>query len=224
MIADPWCEASEHGTRREYQRAGCRCTAARADIAAANRRRVEAHARGEKPPYALVDAAGTRRRLRALATAGWSLQDLSARLYQPEQLISRWRSGRAKLVTARNAEAVRAVYDEINLEQGPSALATSRALAKGWPAPIELDDRTIDSPRTRRVKIDTRKSDRGSVHLDDLEVLVESGQSWHTIATQLRVKVDSIYRACERAGRDDLLDRLRLPKRSGNQRQETEAA
>ena len=104
----------------------------------------------------LVDATGTRRRLQALAAAGWPLAEVGRRLG--------WRRSRVRsamchrTVTLETAARVSAVYDDLwDKRYAPATFedrrgaAISRAYARraGWAPPMAWDDDEIDDPKGR---------------------------------------------------------------------------
>lgn len=101
-------------------------------------------------PRVRIDSAGTRRRIQALATLGWSLA------YQAERLsraASNYRAILAKRsVTAATARAVRDLYDQLSMTPAPpgysAAAARGHAQRQGWLPPLAWDDDLIDLPNT----------------------------------------------------------------------------
>lgn len=145
------CGAAKHGTRTAY-RAGCRCPDARAACARAQRIRVKRRYLQRGP--LLVDATGTHRRLQALQANGWPRRTLAHRLgYMsgclPPLLVD--------VVHVDTASRVRALYDALCDQEGPSRSSMLRAQAKGWLPPIWWDDDTIDDPTHNPI------SDRGKI-------------------------------------------------------------
>lgn len=102
----------------------------------------------------LVDAAGTRRRLRALVALGWPLKHLHLRLGCSTRtvwlLAGSTASDEAALVNVRTRDAVRRLYDDLSLSVPSPGRATTRARniasARGWPPPLAWDDDDIDDP------------------------------------------------------------------------------
>lgn len=104
-------------------------------------------------PGATIDATGTRRRLQALTAIGWSATVLSQRLGRQETAVRRTRT--ARVVLARNAVAVRDLYDEL-WDQRPNPVTPNErasvtkakrlAVERGWPPPMAWDDDSIDDP------------------------------------------------------------------------------
>lgn len=102
---------------------------------------------------ALIDAAGTRRRLQALVAVGWTISELGRRLdvYQSNMT----RVLRTEQVTAGMARRVRALYQELWDQPPPAGSPQQRAAAeqarklaaeRRWPPPIGWDDDLIDLP------------------------------------------------------------------------------
>lgn len=102
----------------------------------------------------LVNATGTRRRLRALAALGWPMRHITERLGcspRTTWLITH-RPRQSLTVLASTRDAVAALYAELSTSPPPSTRQTSivRRLAfeRGWAPPAAWDDDTIDDPRT----------------------------------------------------------------------------
>ena len=94
-----------------------------------------------------VDATGTRRRLQALATLGWSVTSLATR--SDLALRTLRRALTSTTVTAETARAVTRLYDQLRAEPAPhrsrreqAAAARTKAAAQraGWRAPLAWDD------------------------------------------------------------------------------------
>jgi transcriptional regulator with XRE-family HTH domain len=105
------------------------------------------------PAKTVIDGGGTRRRLQALVTLGWSQAKLADRLgWTPTNLGTLLRGDRTTAATARK---VRALYDELWNQAPPEAthrekIAASRARNHaqklGWAPPLAWDDDDIDDP------------------------------------------------------------------------------
>ncbi|MFG1963158.1 hypothetical protein [Nonomuraea sp. NPDC049028] len=104
----------------------------------------------------VLDSTGTRRRLQALVTLGWSQSKLAEQLgWTPSNFTTLMKEPRTIVATARK---VRALYDEL-WDQAPpendhrAKIAASRArnhaAKQGWPPPAAWDDDTIDDPTAR---------------------------------------------------------------------------
>ena len=101
----------------------------------------------------IVDGTGTRRRLQALVTLGWTVQRLADHHGSDRQALDAALQQRP--VQAKTARAVRALYDEL-WDTPPTAanggqargitLAKRRAAEQSWAPPLAWDDDTIDDP------------------------------------------------------------------------------
>lgn len=97
---------------------------------------------------ACIDAAGTRRRIQALACLGWSLGEQARRLGWTTQNYSALQT--RTQVIARTARLVRDLYDELAMTPAadtPGATRARNAAAnKGHLPPLAWDDDLIDLP------------------------------------------------------------------------------
>lgn len=145
-----------------------------------------------------VDAAGVRRRLHALQRMGWSYTHLAPRFGVSYQAVASWAD--EATVYRSTVERVRAVYDELWDQPGPSVIARQRAERKGWAPPLAWDDDTIDDPRARPVGIGSWERAGGAID---------------EIAVHRAVHGDRVYlRPVERA---EAVRRLRAQGMSGRQ-------
>lgn len=111
-------------------------------------------------PKTVIDASGTRRRLQALVSLGWSQAKLADRLgWTPGNFGALMREPRTVVATARK---VRTLYDELWNQAPPedshrdkvaASRARNHARSRGWFPPMAWDDDTIDDP--------TAQPDRG---------------------------------------------------------------
>jgi hypothetical protein len=106
------------------------------------------------PPNAVVSTVGSRRRLQALATIGWTRRALAART---DAAVDRFNQVmQLPTTSAAMAFIVRDLYDELwsrspSEREVPSAsvLRTrNMAVRNGWYGPLAWDDETIDDPET----------------------------------------------------------------------------
>lgn len=105
------------------------------------------------PDAARIDSTGTRRRVQALATLGWSRSVIGGRIGMRSDHF-RKALGRER-VTARLARKVAAVYDELwdqdPLKHGVPKASVERtrteAIRAGWASALAWDEDTIDDPR-----------------------------------------------------------------------------
>lgn len=155
-----------------------------------------------------VDGAGTTRRLRALAVAGWSSGRLAAALNVDQSVVRRILSGQFGCI-ARTRANVAALYDELWDVPAPDdragRIARRRALARGWSPALEWDDDEIDDPQAEPQP--GGPSRRRSALMEDIEWLLATGENLPGICRRLGMLHSSVLTAIRRAGRDDLYDR-----------------
>jgi hypothetical protein len=159
---------------------------------------------------ARTDAAGTRRRLQALAAAGHTREALRGRLgIRDESNFSKLLT--CDRVSAATARAVRGLYDELwdvpPDESTPQAAALARrarkrAAALGWPLPMAWDDDTIDDPAARPAD-DWKRGARGTSAglAEDAAELLARGLDRNAAAARLEVKRDTLDAAIARSAR-----------------------
>lgn len=108
---------------------------------------------GRRTPGALVDATGTRRRLRALAVAGWHLRLLAAETGVSRSELGVVRRGDLPTVRASTHEAVRRAYKRLSgstpgdrgLRSKDVVATANRARREGWVSAGRWGD-GIDDP------------------------------------------------------------------------------
>ena len=107
------------------------------------------------PATVPVDAAGTRRRMQALAAAGWSAGRLAGLLGVERAHAGRIIRGDNPRVSAATARQVRGLYDELwdrpppegtRWEKTAANRTRNHARMQGWPLPAGWDDDEIDDP------------------------------------------------------------------------------
>jgi len=137
--------------------ARCRAVPDRMHAAEARRLLAVTQAAAERAA-ARRDAAGTRRRLRALTAVGHPAVSLAARLGVAPRTVRDLAAGQAGSVSPAMHRAVAALYDEIwdqppdehtGAQRRAAAAARARAARNGWPTPMGLDDDQIDAPGYR---------------------------------------------------------------------------
>jgi hypothetical protein len=161
-----------------------------------------------------VPSIGSRRRVQALMAIGWRHQDMNAWLranapqtgHRSNLILSK----PGDLLERRTADAVRALYDALWSTPGPSASTRARSAAKGWVPPLAWDDDTIDDPAVRPAGVDDLTGRRGRDQLvDEAEDLADMGEHLATAAHRLGITADNLERTLYRAGRHDLVARLK---------------
>jgi hypothetical protein len=133
------CEAPRHGTWVAAQKFGCACTEAVEALRVYRKR----HREGRLVPR-LVNALGSRRRLRALMAIGYSEGDLAAALGWSRRTVSGLVAGEHDLTRASKAQAISDVYERLCGTAGDSQRARRWAQRRGWAPPLAWDD--IDDP------------------------------------------------------------------------------
>lgn len=151
----------------------------------------------------VIDGTGTRRRLQALAVAGWPQHHLATRLGMSDTNFSST-LGRDH-VMVRTARAVAALYDELwranPLEHGASPCGITRARkhakAQGWAPAGAWDDDSIDDPAAQP---DTGEHVSRSVALaeDGLELEKRQGYTRQQAAARLGVSRTALDKAISR--------------------------
>lgn len=158
---------------------------------------------------ALVLNVGTARRIEALACMGWSANLLAKRLGVGPGAVRSYRSTARSFVRVETARAIRDLYDELSMQQGPARKAADWARARGWLPPLVWDDDSIDDPDAEPAEM--YKSRTGTAeHVEDVEwVLTHNPHATLLqVAERLGVERGTLLTALIRAGRDDLRDRL----------------
>lgn len=165
--------------------------------------------RGETRASGWCDGTGTQRRLQALVAAGYPGTVLAAGLGMlPSNVTALMRRGRVRVSTA---SLVRALYADLERVPGPSSAARARGAREGWPPPLAWDEDTIDDPSAGPCDVvrSHRTSNRIQDLVEDVEWLVETGATWDSACARLEMRSESLERSLQRAGRHDLVRRLR---------------
>lgn len=159
-------------------------------------------------PGAKVDAIGTHRRLQALVLAGWSMQKLANRLGLSPSNFSTLMN--RDMVLASTWVAVRDLFDELWNQEPPHeqwrdkiAFARARhyAQARSWRPALAWDD--IDSDPAP-AEVEVSEQTKGERFLEDVEWLLEGGETAEMIAAELGRQPDAIAKLATRHGRRDL--------------------
>ncbi len=162
---------------------------------------------------ARVDATGTRRRLQALAFAGWSMKSIQDEL----GIVRLDRVLRHDTVTARVARLVRTFYDTRGAycpptnSSGAHYTVRTRVQARlaGYLPALAWDDETIDDPTATPCDASLRhEKPRTQIHLEDVLELVSAGADWNELEARTGGRRNTIEQALNRAGRNDLITRI----------------
>lgn len=140
------------------------------------------------PDRVLVDATGTRRRVQALATLGYSLSAQSARLGRT--VNNYYKVLRKPRVFAETARAVRDLYSELSMTPAPpshgATLARGMAARNGWVSPLAWDD--IDNPDARPQGVEALTPDQLHAAINDRRAHL--GLTWAEVAADLGVSTE----------------------------------
>lgn len=142
------------------------------------------------PATQTIPAAGSTRRLQALATLGWSNHTLAAHTRLKPAQLDLVRTGTAT-ITVEAARAIRDLYERLWATSAPvtgtsnqkaTAAARAEASRNNWAPPMAWDDDTIDQPdakdqrgrHARRSPADLRDAFRqAQLVTDDLAVIAD---------------------------------------------------
>jgi len=168
------------------------------------------------PPGAGPSAAGTQRRLRALAARSWSPQAIQRETRIPASLVSSALYSRDD-ITPHLAHSVADAYDQLWNRDPPSATPEDREAAQvialraarsGWAPPLAWDDDHIDLPGARPErgwKPGKRISRRAVDLVEDAEFVREydgyQDATMSQVAMRLGIKRDRLQQAYVRARR-----------------------
>lgn len=163
--------------------------------------------------HTLVDSTGTRRRVQALATLGWSPERIAVRAGISRGPVYRALGGGG--VSVSSATAIRVAYDalwDVRATGGRCDVVAARARAAGWAPPLAWDDDTIDDPTASPEGVQDRDPDAApvnakKVHVDDIveQLELDPAAPLRVVAERLGLRKETIRRHLHRHGRDDLL-------------------
>lgn len=136
---------------------------------------------------ALIDATGTRRRVQALMTLGWTQTVLAPQMgfrhVHLSQIIHQ------QSVTAATAAKVKRVYDALHMTPGRSVWVRGWAHRRGWQPPLAWDD--IDNP-AETPNVGENVHITAQTRIDELYEL--GVRNVHDIARRLGIKPKSVER------------------------------
>lgn len=161
-------------------------------------------------PVAKVGVTGTQRRLQALQAVGWSPLLIAADLTATANYLSKISRGRVPKVTVRTAISVRDVYERLWAAEPPQATQMERTIAtrmrrkaarNGWAPPMAWDDETIDDPAAKPEGVSKPNAIRRLPCSEELQWLLDQGESPEALAMRFKVHVKTIYSAQFRASK-----------------------
>lgn len=175
------------------------------------------------PDTASIDPTGTRRRVQALETLGWSRPRMAAELGMSEANFKKCL--RSETVSARFARKVAALYDRLwtrrpedhGMQQWVADRVRRQAATRGYQGPLAWDDDTIDDPKTEPLPdADEPAAPEGEnradrwlmgesvvLNVEDRKQAVQHLMEWtnHTpqeIAGQLEISLDTLWQTWSR--------------------------
>ena len=155
---------------------------------------------------ALIDATGTRRRLQALITLGWSVQRLADTHGIDRQALDNALT--SDHVRVKTAVAVRTMYADQSMtgppvsnrwERTAASRSRARAASAGWVPPLGWDDTDLDNPAATPATVE-RDGVRG-FDLDEWIYLVTHGEHPARAATRCGVTIATVQTRAHRDGR-----------------------
>lgn len=153
-----------------------------------------------------VDSTGTRRRVQALVTIGWSLRQLAAHLGMDHGAVADIARAACPTVYAATAQAVTALYDELWDQPPPRTSkgerttitkARKHAASRGWAPPAAWDDDEIDDPAALPDR--GAKVPRVLAVVENAEELERQGLTPEQVADRLGITVGYLHIARRRA-------------------------
>ncbi|GAB3166969.1 hypothetical protein GCM10027059_26780 [Myceligenerans halotolerans] len=160
---------------------------------------------------ARIDTTGTRRRLQALACAGWSVGKLETASGVDRQALDKILRGGTR-TSARTVKAVADIYDQLWDQVPPHeqwhdkaayARTINRANSAGWAPAMAWDDETIDDPTAEPA--DAASTVGADDRLTEWLHLVRSGEDHGRAAARVGITLESVERSAYRLGRDDVV-------------------
>lgn len=156
-----------------------------------------------------IPSTGAHRRVQALVTRGWSLSKIARRLDM--QIANFWQVMKSDRIGAGLHRRIAELYDELWDQTPPheewhDAAAYTRTLnyakEKGFLPPLAWDDIDTD-PEPERDVVQQGRATADEV-LDDVEFLLEGGESPQQVAVIVGRKVGTLAKLAERNGRREL--------------------
>ena len=160
-------------------------------------------------PHTIIDATGTRRRLQALVSMGWTLNALGPQLgFHSRRLTDLIHADQVLASTARRiADGYRTVQTRDPRDHGVPArsinMARNLAAREGWHGPLAWDD--IDDPAAKPEKVRRSRAKAHSRRPADatrVAQLTAAGKSAQQIADQLGCHKRTVVRIRSRVAGD----------------------
>ena len=152
---------------------------------------------------AYVDATGSARRLQALAVNGWPSRNLAKQLgHKDPATIQHIANGKTPTIRLRTKDDIRALFDELWDQPGPSKRTADIAKARGWLPALAWDDDLIDRPEHQPEDVRRRGVSGGGsgISLEDIEEARDQGYGTaEQIGWRLGVSRDTVQQILSRA-------------------------
>lgn len=158
---------------------------------------------------AKISALGTHRRIKALVTQGWSLSKLARRMDM--EVANFWSMLSREQVIASTHRRMCDIYEELWDQKPPHNEWRSRgaytrsvhyAKRRGWLPPLTWDDPDTDPDPEDAVLVRVRAT--ANEVLDDVEFLLDAGESPQQVLAIVGRKAGALARLAERNARPDL--------------------
>lgn len=147
---------------------------------------------------AQIPAFGCTRRLQALVAAGWSQTELSERLGMVINNLNKLTRGRQQMCTTARARQIKDLFDQLQMQRGPSNRAALLGRRMGWALPLEWDEESIDDPDASPARARRRSSDAVSARrlerIEKVRELTDAGLSAADIGERLGVSQRTVVR------------------------------
>ena len=152
---------------------------------------------------AYVDATGSARRLQALAVNGWPTRNLAKQLgHKDPATIQHIANGKTPTIRLRTKDGIRALFDELWDQPGPSKRTADIAKARGWLPALAWDDDLIDRPEHQPEDVRRRGVSGGGsgITLEDIkEARAQGYGTAEQIGWRLGVSRDAVQQILSRA-------------------------
>ncbi len=152
---------------------------------------------------ALVPIVGARRRIQALVAYGYPQAHLARELdMSPQHTTMAALAGRpnrtagatGQSITAKRDREIKAVFDRLQLEPGPSDKAREYGRERGWPLPFEWDEDAIDNPDAQPARARWTPASRIAERREQVQELTSLGMPAWQIATRLNITERTVVR------------------------------
>ncbi|MEE2058943.1 DNA-binding protein [Rhodococcus artemisiae] len=145
-----------------------------------------------------VPAIGAARRIRALTALGWTQSYLANRLGMSVGNLYATTHLTRDFLTVRRDRDIRVLFEELQMQRGPSVRARNLAVKYGWALPLEWDEESIDDPAAQPHRVRRTKRDdfvgRAVERREAVRDLTDRGLSAEDIAIRLRTSARQVQR------------------------------